>query len=295
MLSFVKGEKIALLDGKKNIYIYGKDNFNKNDKPHLKVDKPILLLDTEFFKVNEIKNKKKFKSLYKDDLLDNDMKEIADKYIQHQLRTSLCVDSGNIFPVPRKKSERLYIAAPSGSGKSTFIGQYLEQLRLIDKKRKIYIFSRVEEDEPLDNFNKTIRIPMDYNFWMTNNIKVEDFKNSIMIFDDIDTLLDKRLVKLVINFRDDVLECGRHYNITIISTSHLIQNYNKTRTLINEANAVVLFPKGAGVYSVRQFLEKNIGLSKYMINKIEELPTRWIYIWKEYPRYIVYQKGVLVV
>lgn len=107
--------------------------------------------------------------------------------------------------------------------------------------------------------------------------------------------MDKALLRIIRNFRDDMLECGRHYGITTICTTHLISNYSATITMINEANAVVLFPKGAGSYSVKQFLEKNIGLSKYQIKTIEELPTRWIYIWKEYPRYIVYQKGIMII
>jgi hypothetical protein len=283
MISLSQGEKIATIANKKSVYLFGKDNFDTKTNPHLKADKPIELLDTEFYKENDIKNKRKFKSLYKDDLLDEDLKEETDKYIDKMLKTSFMIDEGSVFPYPRKKSERVYISAPSGSGKSTFIGQYLEEIRKINKKRDIFIFS------------KTYRIPIEEKFWNSNEIKCEDFKNSVCIFDDIDTILDKNLLKQIRNFRDDMLECGRHYNITTICTSHLIQNYNKTRTLINEANAVVLFPKGAGAYSVKQFLEKNIGLNKYQIKKIEDLPTRWIYIWKEYPRYIVYQKGVMII
>ena len=126
------------------------------------------------------------------------------------------------------------------------------------------------------------------------NIQVEDFKNSILIFDDIDTILNKALVKLVRNFRDDILECGRHYGITILSTSHIIMNFGATRTLINEANAVVLFPRGSSFQQVRGFLDRYLGFDREQIDFIKQLPSRWLFIWKEYPKYLIYEKGVML-
>lgn len=121
--------------------------------------------------------------MYKDDLLnDEDLKELADNYIENKLRTTLLIDKGSIFPVPCKKSERLYISAPSGSGKSTFIGNYLEQIRMEDAKRKIVIFSRVEHDEPLDKFKKTLRIPLEAEFWDAVPMKPEEFKKNQFVF-----------------------------------------------------------------------------------------------------------------
>ena len=296
MLSLKSGQKIAIIDNKKDLYIYGHNNFDNNDDdPHIRVDEPFKLIDTDFYKENDIKDRSKFKKLYDDDLLDMYTKELVNQYIRNKEKTFYEIKKGSVFPIPQMDSERIYISAPSGSGKSTFIGQYLEQIRKQDKKRPIYIFSRVAEDEPLDRFKKTTRIPLEMKFWEKYKIKPEDFKKSVCIFDDIDTITDKALLSLVRSFRDDLLECGRHFDITTICTSHLISNYSKTRTMINEANAVVLFPKGAGQYSVKQFLEKNIGLSSGQIKQILNLPTRWLFIWKSYPRYIVYQKGVLIV
>lgn len=295
MLSLKEGKKIAMIDNKKDIFIRGYNDFDNDDDPDIKIDDPYKLLDPEFYKENDIKNRSVFKHLYDDDLLDVYTREMTDKYIRNKLKTFYEIKKGSVFPIPQMKSERLYISAPSGSGKSTFIGQYLEQIRKEDKKRHIYIFSRVDQDEPLDKFKHTTRIPLEIKFWDTHPLKAEDFKNSVCIFDDIDTMPNKGLLSIVRTFRDDLLECGRHYGITSICTSHLISNYSITRTMINEASAVILFPKGAGQYSVKQFLEKNIGMSIYQIKKVLDLPTRWLYIWKSYPRYIIYQKGVLLI
>lgn len=199
-----------------------------------------------------------------------------------------------IMPTPRKISERLYISAPSGSGKSTFIGLYLNELRKKYKDRPIYLFSRIEEDEPLDKYDP-IRIPLEREYFDEEPLSPEEFRGSIIIFDDIDTLKDKPLLKYIQSFRDDLLECGRHFDITTISTTHQITNYLSTRTLLNEAQAVVLFPKCSGQYQLKGFLERYMGFDKEQIEKVRKLPSRWIFMYKEFPMYIVYEKGVLVV
>ena len=203
-----------------------------------------------------------------------------------------------VFPIPQLFSERIYISAPSGAGKSFFTADYVNAiLDKFGKKRNIYIFSRVDKDESLDKKlpkRKVIRIPLTSEFWDEITFTPEDFKKSICIFDDIDSIQNKALAKKVQNLRGNMLETGRHSEITIISTSHQIQNFIETRQLINEAQSVVLFPKSSSIYHISNFLEKYMGLNKYQIDAIYKLPTRWIFFHKMYPRYLVYQHGVIL-
>ena len=203
-------------------------------------------------------------------------------------------DSKYFFPLPQKHSERIYISAPSGAGKSTFIGKYLTELRKVKgKKRPIFIFSRVEDDKPLD-IHKPIRIPLERELFDENPLIPEDFRDCILIFDDIDTLIDKPLLKYLQHFRDDLLECGRHYGITTISTTHQILNFAETRKLLNEATAIIIFPKATGNYQLRSFLERYMGFDKEQIEHIKHLPSRWLYLSKHYPLYMIYEKGIIV-
>tara|TARA_R110002096_G_scaffold376374_1_gene570068 strand:- start:77 stop:910 length:834 start_codon:yes stop_codon:yes gene_type:complete len=203
-------------------------------------------------------------------------------------------DTKYFFPLPQKHSERIYISAPSGAGKSTFIGKYLGELRKVKgKKRPIFIFSRVENDEPLDVY-KPIRIPLDRKIFDEEPLKPEDFRDCILVFDDIDTLIDKPLLKYLQHFRDDLLECGRHYGITTISTTHQILNFAETRKLLNEATAIIIFPKATGNYQLRSFLERYMGFDKEQIEHIKTLPSRWLYLSKEYPLYMIYEKGIVI-
>tara|TARA_R110002072_G_scaffold127076_1_gene264179 strand:+ start:5433 stop:6416 length:984 start_codon:yes stop_codon:yes gene_type:complete len=326
MLSFSRGKPIAKLykmekatDGKKKvpkipnkpektISIYGEDDFGKNKISDITIPKSENgeLLDLDFFKDNKIPKSKRDtvrdivsgkQSNYKMSEEMTGFVEEAELFIAETLKTKLDVgDEENMrcFPIPQKLSERIYVPAPSGSGKSTFIGMYLSQLREKHPKRSIYIFSRVEEDAPLDAFKNTFRIPLQRATFEKEPLEIEKFKNGILIFDDIDTILDKPLVKYIRNFRDDVLETGRHYDITIISTSHIITNFMATRTLINEANAIVLFPKGSSFYAVSNFLERYMGFNRKQIRQVEKLDSRWIWLWKEYPKYAIYERGVFI-
>ena len=308
MLSLTRGRDIAIFNkgtnkGKK-IFLHGEHDFTNKSISEVIIpqEKKFNLLGRDYFKKKKLSRPQiqTLKRAVDNDLrisqveedLQNEYEDII-KIIDNKLKTELDFsDLSNIhlFPIPQKFSERIYIPAPSGSGKSTFIGEYLKQLRIKYPKRKISVFSRVKFDKPIDRFSNLERVDLDN----IGNLTIEEFKNQILIFDDIDTILDKGLVKSLRNFRDDVLEVGRHFGITCISTSHIIMNFGATRTLINEAQAVVLFPRGSSFQQVKGFLERYLGFNNEQIDFIKKLPSRWLFIWKEYPKYLIYEKGVML-
>lgn len=309
MLSLKRGKEIAVLtEGKnkgKKIFLYGKDDFTQKQPSEFVVDvkERVKLIPKNYFRDKKIKLKDE-KTIIKhinEDSKINEVDEILQdpyikiqKVIEDKLKTEIDFTdkTTKVFPLPQKYSERLYVPAPSGSGKSTWVGMYLKMLRILYPKRKIVIFSRVDEDKPLDRFSNLERV--DLNEFATSVPQVEEFKNEILIFDDIDTILDRNIVKVLRQFRDDVLEVGRHFKITCISTSHIITNFMATRTLINEAQAVVVFPKGGSYGQIRGFLDRYMGFDRSLIEELRTLPTRWIYIHKEYPQYIIHEKGAIL-
>tara|TARA_S200002703_G_scaffold112943_1_gene98448 strand:- start:384 stop:1322 length:939 start_codon:yes stop_codon:yes gene_type:complete len=311
MISLKRGKDIAVIKEGKNkgkmIKLYGGQDFDEKLEPDLMIDRSEYseILPKSFYKEQNITpaKKREFVRLLnsgetKD--ISEEMREHlqeAEKVIDEELRNKIFFEEKGtkLFPIPQKFSERIYVPAPSGSGKSTFIGMYLEELKKMKggKNRKIFLFSRVAKDEPLDK-HKPIRIPLEEEFFAKHPLEIEEFKNSIIIFDDIDTIINKSVVKYVRRFRDDVLETGRHYDISVLSTSHIIANFLATRTLINEANAIVLFPKGSSFYAVSNFLERYLGFNKQQIKYVEQLPTRWIWFWKEYPKYAIHEKGAFL-
>ncbi|MFM7826744.1 MAG: AAA family ATPase, partial [Acidimicrobiaceae bacterium] len=101
------------------------------------------------------------------------------------------------IPDTTKEREILYITGPSGSGKSTYTRKYLEQYVKQFKGRPIYLFSSLQSDESLDKI-KPKRIKLDDSLH-TDPIKVQEFRESVCIFYNIDVISDKKIREAVYN------------------------------------------------------------------------------------------------
>jgi hypothetical protein len=76
-------------------------------------------------------------------------------------------------------------------------------------------------------------------------IPIKSLANLVIIFDDVDVISDKRIRDGVYNLLNQVLEIGRHFNITCLMTNHLPSNRNDTRRILNECHIFVYFPRSA--------------------------------------------------
>ena len=76
------------------------------------------------------------------------------------------------------------------------------------------MFSSLPEDESLDDV-KPQRIRLDSSI-NEERLEVEEFKDSVIIFDDIDVISDKKIRDAVYNILNKVLEIGRHFKITCL-------------------------------------------------------------------------------
>ena len=218
--------------------------------------------------------------------------------IKRSIRKEIILEGGKFMALPSEEIvERLYITAPSGAGKSTWVANWLGRSRKIwhkkSDKKDIFIFSRVADDKPLDKF-KPIRIEIDEEL-LYNPIEAEDLQDSVAIFDDIDTISNTQLRKNVITLRDDLLECGRHYNVRMLCTSHLMLGGNTTKKMLNESTSVVFFPRSGNICQMRRFLQVYCGFEKDMIHKILNVPSRWVMVRKLYPMMVLHERGAFVV
>ena len=207
---------------------------------------------------------------------------------------TLDTKSGKLQALPNfNKNEKLYIAGNSGAGKSYYIAQWIKEWKKHgdNKEKPIYIFSSVDEDETLDSLENVERIPIDETL-VSEPIKPEDLSDSICIMDDIDTISHPTLRKIVINFRNHLAQCARHYNITMLCTSHVITNYSHTRVLIQEATSITVFPKASGLFAIRQYLEKQVGMNKDQIKRFVGQKSRAVTLFRQYQPYIMSEKEV---
>ncbi len=202
------------------------------------------------------------------------------------------IHDGEILPYPspvKNQTFRHYISGPSGSGKSVWVSKYIDQFVKLYPDREIFIFSDVDEDEVLDKYDP-IRIMLDASLY-ENPIQSEELVDSLVIFDDIDSITDTKVKKAVASLRDSLLKRGRHENISVLVTSHQITNYSDTRVVLNEATSITIFPQSGSSHGIEYVLRKYCGLSKLQIKKVMELPSRWVSVFKNYPMFVVSSKS----
>lgn len=311
-LSFTKGKPIAIIKGGKYngeiIHIY--DEYIENGtrktrkrKAKKMPDNRMLLLDDVFFKklmkgngkISIIEKEKLRRAIQKNKEPADERLSLFYKKAQEMLKKKenreIIIYDGEIVPIPNPKGrECIYVAGPSGSGKSYWCGKYGKQYKKLFKKSDVVVLSRLDDDKPLDDL-KPLRVPLDQGI-IDEPISPEEVSNALVIFDDTDTVPDKKIYAAVEAFKNDLLETGRHHNVYVVITSHLINNFRSTRRVLNEAHSIVIYPSSGSSYQIKYCLEKYFGISKEDIARILKLPSRHVQIFKGYPQTVMYQTGV---
>lgn len=200
-----------------------------------------------------------------------------------------------IIPSVSPKRDVIYIAGRSGSGKSYRIAHYAKNYSRVNPENRIYVISRIKDDPAFEIFKHSRIEPDDIaNISDEDEFSTEDFKNSLIIFDDIGTLTGKKLTS-VTNLIDNILNCGRHYSTSIIVSSHLLTDYSKTRNILNEATILTFFPQGCSRKSLNYTLESYLGLEKEKIKEILRVKSRHITIKKTFPTVFLYAGGIWII
>lgn len=210
--------------------------------------------------------------------------------MDHYSKKDFRIHDGELIPIPRPTRECQFVAGPSGSGKSTYISKYAQEYQKIFPGKNVYVFSRLNEDEPIDDLDP-IRIEINDEL-LEEPIDPNELDDSLVIFDDTDTIPDKQLNEAIRKLKNDLLETGRHCNVYVLISSHLMTNYKETRTILNECNSITFFPSAGSSHQITYCLKNYFGLSKDQINKIMSLPSRWVTIYKNFPQYVLYSKGI---
>ena len=198
-------------------------------------------------------------------------------------------------PIPNPEAERqiLYITGSSGSGKSYFTRKYCNEFVKLFPKRSIYLFSSISEDDSIDSIKGLKRIKLTPEF-LDEDFTIEDFRDTLTIFDDTDVIPDKKTRNKVNSILQLILQTGRHTNTYCIYTSHLACAGNDTKHILNEAHSVTFFPATAGGRTLKYLLESYMGLDKEQIQKVKRLQSRWVTVCKTYPKCILSEKDILL-
>lgn len=201
-------------------------------------------------------------------------------------------DDEFIQQIPNPKTERsiLYVAGPSGSGKSYYTKLYIEQYNKQFPRNNIYLFSSLTEDTTLDKLKIIKRLKLEDKF-LNTNFNINDFTNSLIIFDDTDCLKNRYVKEKVNIILDMILQTGRHTRTSCIYTSHLVNDGLNTKMILNECHSITIFPSTLGGRAIKYLLDSYLGMDREQIKKLKKLESRWVTILKTAPKIILYQNG----
>ncbi len=276
MLSFTNGLPIAIIEGGRS---KGKTlKFDENVQPFEDDDDNT----SEYGEMSEFQRRRMHKAM-----------KTEEKGKQINLL------DGEFVPLPRVNKNRTvwYLSAPSDGGKSILGEKIAIQYKKIYPKNKIYIFSTHDDD--FMNLTTAKFVKMDGEL-CEKGLKCDMLANSLCIFDDIDTLgkinvnetvekivkgevkqiTKKKKVDLSDNIRqirDDLLQNGRHNNISMICMTHLLNNFKQTRLLLSEADYIIYYNSTPWNH-VKRYLELNKGYEKAVIKHVKNLRSRWTLI-----------------
>ncbi|NBO22845.1 hypothetical protein EBU94_05865, partial [bacterium] len=192
------------------------------------------------------------------------------------------IDDGKMELLPSKTGrDCIVVAGKSGSGKSYWSRMFIKNYMKMFPKREVMLFSPVEEDKAFDDLDIN-KIILDEDL-LDNPIDLNELENSLVVFDDTDSVIDPKLKKMIIDLQDRILEIGRHKNISSIITIHKICDYKRTRTLLNEAHYCVLFLRGNRSHMTKYYLKNHQDISRKGMKKLYALPSRWICFCNTFP------------
>ena len=195
-----------------------------------------------------------------------------------------------LSPDKLKERETMYVCGSAGSGKSYFVSKYCHEYHKVFKSNPVFLISENNEDPAFDDKDYIKRIEI--NDMVENPIDWTDFKECLVIFDDIDSIKG-RLGKTIDDLRDKLLKNSRKFKVSVISTAHDSTGI-KLKSVLNESKTIVFFMMNYN-RSLKYLLENYLGLDKNVILKLKKTKSRWTAFVKAYPCYLIQQKSIITI
>lgn len=196
------------------------------------------------------------------------------------------------IPTKTKARDVLYITGQSGSGKSYYTLMYCKEYLKMYPSRSVYLFSALQEDETLDKLKQLKRIALNGAFLQTQFV-IDDFADSMVIFDDWDSVQNKLMKQKLDAIMHMILTTGRHSKTSCIVITHNATERERTKTILNECNSVTVFPLSTPPRTLHYLMYNYFGLEKEKVNHIKSLVkhSRWVTLCKTYPNIVLYEQG----
>lgn len=181
------------------------------------------------------------------------------------------------------KREIVYNTGGPGAGKSTFNYMYAGRWRALHPDGTILLVTALKEDDP----SLPCGVPptnikrMKLETLLDNPLKPEtELKDMLLIVDDIENITPKALEVAVRQMVNEVATRGRHWRTSMIMSSHVPADYNKTKHVLLSADVLVWFPKYTASANITYMLTKYGNLSTDEAAVAARQRSRWIALRK---------------
>jgi len=189
-----------------------------------------------------------------------------------------------------------YTAGPSGAGKSTYVGGLVQRHRRVQPEARVIVYSRgqVDQDPAYSAIEGGVeQATLDQTLVDTPlDITTLD-KGTLLVFDDVGTIMDDKVKAAVQKIIMDCAEVGRKQEIYLIVTSHLINPNDRkfARVMMNEMQYLTLFPGSGNTHAIEYVLTKYLGLDKKQVRRILDSKSRWVRVHVHAPRWVLEERG----
>lgn len=198
--------------------------------------------------------------------------------------------------IPNNKKERSCHAVfgQAGSGKSFWCCEYIKEYIKVHPKRPVYLFTTITSDIGCLKDIKKIKIVELNSGFASDDIPMEELKQSLCLFDDIDNIRDKFLKKKLFQTLNDTLQVGRKFEIDVVITFHVANAGHDTKIILNECNSITFNYRVMGNRALKYLLDAYLGLDRKQIERIKKLEGRMITVMKTYPKLVLSEKELYV-
>lgn len=191
---------------------------------------------------------------------------------------------------PFNSPDLLYVSGRRGSGKSFYIANYLPEFVKCYPKYRIYLFSCKLKDDLLDKF---ITKRIDITQVKDASFKAIDFEKSLVLFDDVDSILDEKDKQAVYDVMTDIIETGRSLGIFCIVTSHLAANNTESKRILNGCTSFTFFLNSSS-HQTEYVLKTYFGFSTKQIGKLIQIEdSRWVTVYRDCPQIVMTSNKIM--
>jgi hypothetical protein len=95
-----------------------------------------------------------------------------------------------------------------------------------------------------------------------------------VIFDDIDSIVNKKTKEKIYGLLNKMLRTGRHFGTSVAYAGHELYASPELKSILNESMTITFFPRFLSYKKLKYLLEVYFGLSKEQIERIRAIRDR---------------------